>query len=155
MGLERQALPARELHREAQESNPKFSRATHGMASHILRLQRTIGNRAVQRMLNLEHPNGAATVRVQPQLRVGAMDDPLEREADRVATQGMHTADRTPQAKFACGDTCSKCRTGRATLQTQILAYRRLPISTMRYGPPASRSTRQPERSWNRDSGMI
>jgi hypothetical protein len=122
------ALSARRIHanaytvgrniRDAQDCNPKFSPATHGLASNILRLQGTIGNRAVQRMLNLEHSYRAAPVRVQPQLRVGAIDDPLEREADRVAMQVMHAAEPAPQAKCACGDTCPKCQVGRATTGT-------------------------------------
>ncbi len=144
MGIERQALPARELHQDAMECNPKFSRATHGLASNILRLQRTIGNRAVQRMLNLEQSNRATPVRIQPQLRVGAIDDPLEREADRIATQVLHAADPAPQAKCACGDTCPKCLAGQATQGTEpgILASPSVHAVLRSSGQPLDPATR-------------
>ncbi len=48
----------------------------------FLRLQNTVGNRAVQRL-------------VQAQLTVGAADDEYEREADRVARQVMSMSDAT------------------------------------------------------------
>ena len=47
---------------------------------------------------------GYETLRVQPKLKVGAVDDPLEREADSVAERVM----RAP--KCACGGTCPQCR---------------------------------------------
>jgi hypothetical protein len=48
----------------------------------FLRLQNTVGNRAVQRL-------------VQAKLTVGAADDEYEREADRVARQVMSMSDAT------------------------------------------------------------
>jgi outer membrane protein OmpA-like peptidoglycan-associated protein len=62
----------------------------------ILRLQRTLGNRAVQRFVT-ERPRPT----VQPKLEVGRPDDASEREADRVAEQVVRTPDpptATPSA---------------------------------------------------------
>jgi hypothetical protein len=68
--------------------------APHHELNSILLLQRAIGNQAVQRLreANVKDVKGNSTTgnsrfdqvgsRVQPQLRIGALDDPLEREAD-------------------------------------------------------------------------
>jgi hypothetical protein len=68
------------------------------------------------------HPPGDG-LRIHPKLTVGAIDDPLEREADQVADRVMRmpdpglTAPPTPssaspglQRKCNCGGTCSKCQ---------------------------------------------
>jgi Domain of unknown function (DUF4157) len=53
----------------------------------VLHLQRTIGNRAVGRLMR--RPQGGNAPVIQNKLTVGAADDPYEREADRVASQVM------------------------------------------------------------------
>jgi hypothetical protein len=60
---------------------------------------------------------------LQPKLRIGAVDDPLEREADRVANRVLHMPDATPplaasrsasggfvQRKCSCGGSCESCK---------------------------------------------
>jgi Domain of unknown function (DUF4157) len=54
-------------------------------AGEILRLQATIGNRAVGQLLARRH----AATRSEAKLTVGAATDPYEREADRVASEVM------------------------------------------------------------------
>jgi hypothetical protein len=56
----------------------------------VLALQRTVGNRAVQRRLS--------TPKIQTKLTVGAAHDPLEQEADTVAEQVVGSAPIEPQA---------------------------------------------------------
>jgi hypothetical protein len=58
-----------------------------------LQLQRTIGNQAIQRMLQVSQPNDAA-----------------EREADRVASEVTHSPAAQHAAPCSCGGTCNKCR---------------------------------------------
>ncbi len=79
----------------------------------ILFLQRTIGNQATQRLLSRRAARDHAVPAqaksplplsplpgvLQAKLEVGAVDDPLEREADRVAEHVMRMPDpRTPSA---------------------------------------------------------
>jgi hypothetical protein len=52
---------------------------------HVIQLQRAIGNRAVNRLLE-GAPAGQPAL-IQRKLTVGAADDPFEREADRVAAR--------------------------------------------------------------------
>lgn len=61
------------------------SRCVSSPVDHIMFLQRTIGNRAVQRLIK----SGA----LQTKLRVGAPNDIYEHEADRVAAQVMRMSD--------------------------------------------------------------
>ncbi len=106
-------------------------------AEQILFLQRTIGNRATQRLLSRRaardhagpsQAKSSLTLRplpgvLQAKLEVGAVNDPLEREADRVAEHVMRMPDpRTPsgpavsagapgvQRKCSCGGSCDKCK---------------------------------------------
>jgi hypothetical protein len=61
----------------------------------IMMLQRTIGNHAVQRMLN---PRAVPVPTIQPKLKVGDANDAYEQEADRVARQVVNAPQRTPSA---------------------------------------------------------
>ena len=69
------------------------------------------------------HTDSSCGVRLQPKLRVGAVDDPLEHDADSMADAVMRMpnssvtvtpeASGTPhgvQRKCACGGSCPKCR---------------------------------------------
>ena len=103
----------------------------------ILFLQRTIGNQATLRLLSQRAARDHAvpaqaksplTVSplpgvLQPKLKVGAVDDPLEREADRVAEHVMRMPDpgspsgpalsaavSTVQRKCSCGGSCHQCK---------------------------------------------
>jgi hypothetical protein len=71
--------------RKAQPSTNAAPTTAEGPNSEMLRLQRLVGNHAVQRML------------IQPKMTVGAADDPYEREADAVADQVMAQRDTTIQ----------------------------------------------------------
>ena len=71
--------------RKAQPSTTAAPTTAEGPNSEMLRLQRLVGNHAVQRML------------IQPKMTVGAADDPYEREADAVADQVMAQRDTTIQ----------------------------------------------------------
>lgn len=91
----------------AQEPKPKCSNfckrksgynSSSSSADRVLRLQKTAGNQAVQRLIK----SGA----LQAKLRIGQADDVYEQEADRVAEQVMKIPDPFLQHK------CGKC-TGR------------------------------------------
>lgn len=99
----------------------------------ILHLQRTIGNHAMQRMLQthpeelkvgltraapphfghdfsripVSLPNAGA---VQTKLAINKQGDEYEQEADRVAQQVMRMTDSQLQRAFACGAGCPKCQ---------------------------------------------
>ena len=99
----------------------------------ILHSQRTIGNQAVQRMMQAKteeteadsatnasprfahdfsrvplHPTARTTI--QPKLTVSTPRDRYEREADRVAEQVMHMPESKLQRSCACGRECPRCR---------------------------------------------
>jgi Domain of unknown function (DUF4157) len=101
--------------------------------SSILHLQRTIGNQAVQQLLQsnaeelnagltgtaLPHfghgfsriPGGPPTVgAIQTKLAIDTPGDEYEQEADRVAEQVMRMPELQLQRACACGGACSKCR---------------------------------------------
>jgi len=101
--------------------------------SFILHLQRTIGNHAVQRLLqsNAEEfaahsPTNASghftrdfsrlplhaypPTNVQPKLEVNVPGDKYEQEADRVAEQVMRMSDNKLQRACACGGGCPRCQ---------------------------------------------
>jgi hypothetical protein len=61
------------------------SRSTSSLIDQILSLQRTIGNQAVQRLVN----SGV----IQAKLKIGQPNDIYEQEADRVAEQVMRMPD--------------------------------------------------------------
>ena len=102
----------------------------------ILHLQRTIGNQAVQRMLqtNAEeleagsagtasprlghdfsqipiHPPAAGAI--QTKLAINKPGDEYEQEADRVSEQVMRMPEPQLQRACACGGACPKCQTER------------------------------------------
>ena len=100
----------------------------------ILHLQRTIGNQAVQRILQTDdeepeaeltgtaspsfghdfsrapiHPPAAGTI--QTKLAINKPGDEYEQEADRVAEQVMRMSEPRPQRACPCGGECPKCQT--------------------------------------------
>ena len=68
--------------RVSEQANPTTAE---GAQDDLVRLQRLVGNQAVQRML--------ASKTIQAKMTVGAADDPFEREADAVASQVMAKRD--------------------------------------------------------------
>ena len=87
------------------ESRPDSAPSLHGGLHPLLQLQRTIGNRAVNRLLQSRT--------LQAKLTVSQPHDPYEQEADRVAEQVMRMPDPTIQRTCApCaagGPPCPKC----------------------------------------------
>lgn len=100
----------------------------------ILELQRSLGNRAVQRLLGTnaqELGEGSSTtavrrftpavsrasvvaqapVKIQHKLAVNAPGDVFEQEADRVAKQVMSTPGSQLQRTCTCGGECARCQT--------------------------------------------
>ena len=100
----------------------------------ILHLQRTIGNQAVQRMLQTDaeqpeaeltgpasprfghdfsripiHPPAAGAI--QTKLAINKLGDSYEQEADRMAEQVMRTPEPQLQRACPCGGGCPKCHT--------------------------------------------
>jgi len=131
----------------------------------ILQLQRTIGNQAVQRLLQSnaeELQAGSATtasthfghdfsripifspspVQVQPKLTVSAPGDMYEQEADRVADQVMRMPEPQLQHGCPCGGGCPKCRKeqgGSEQLQTKHIKTNDAAATTV---PPVQEVTR-------------
>ena len=99
----------------------------------LLQLQHTVGNRSVQRLLEAD-----ARGRVQPQLRIGALDDPLEREADRMADAVMtdHAAGQSDASRSASSPTAA----GHLALEPIAAEYPQLDL--MDGGRPLSASER-------------
>ena len=65
-----------------------------GSQAELIRLQRLVGNHAVQRMLTSPEAVQQKTgLRVQAKMTVGAADDAYEREADAVADKVMAKRD--------------------------------------------------------------
>ena len=71
--------------RKPQSPTQNGQSTAEGANSELIRLQRLVGNQAVQRML--------ATHQIQAKMTVGAADDHYEREADAVASQVMAKRD--------------------------------------------------------------
>jgi Domain of unknown function (DUF4157) len=96
----------------------------------LLHLQRTMGNQAVQRMLQ-SHPeerkaglSGTASLHLQTKLTINKPGDEYEQEADRIAEQVVGMPEPRLQRTCACGGECPKCQTekpseGPARLQTK------------------------------------
>lgn len=91
--------------------------AASGAAHPIMSLQRTLGNQAVQRLL-------------QAKLRVGAPGDAFEQEADRASEQ-------MTQPACHCGGGCPKCQTGGQGRE-------RLHLQTKRVGQGGAGQTEAP-----------
>ena len=80
--------------RSAEQAAPTTAE---GPNSELIRLQRLVGNHALQRMLAGEQkPTGMI---IQTKMTVGAADDPYEREADAVASQVMAKRDTIQRAE--------------------------------------------------------
>jgi hypothetical protein len=78
--------------RKVQPSTDAASSTAQGPTDDVIRLQRLVGNHAVQRML------------IQTKMTVGAADDPYEREADSVASQVMAQRDTSIQRSEGAED---------------------------------------------------
>ena len=113
-----------------------LGRANFGQSHQVstaLHLQRTIGNHAVQRMLQTHaeesdvgltaaasprfghdfsqipiHPPAARAV--QTKLTINKAGDEYEQEADRISEQVMRTPEPRSQRACACGGACPKCQ---------------------------------------------
>ena len=95
-----QSAARRGAQRDTQTAAPQAARLQRlpantqaATSADVLALQGRVGNRAVQNLL--------ATRQVQARLEVGAVDDPLERQADETAQQVMRAPsaddDKQPQ----------------------------------------------------------
>ena len=118
----------------------------------ILHLQRTIGNQAVQRMLQTDaeepeaeltdtasprfghdfsripvHPPAAGAI--QTKLAINKPGDGYEQEADRVAEQVMHTPEPQLQRACPCGGACPKCQTEQPGQEKERLQTKRVQAS--------------------------
>ncbi len=121
----------------------------------ILHLQRTIGNRAVQRLLETDAgvrdhllPGSAnATARqseapelpctIQPKLTVGAANDPLEQEADRVADEVMRMPEPRMQRQ-------PESEEEKEEVQTKPLAERITPLVQRQAHPEEKEEEEEP-----------
>jgi Domain of unknown function (DUF4157) len=139
---------------------------------HALFLQRAIGNQATMRLLAQQasrpvfpshrasqaRPSFSPPIEpfagtIQEKLDVGAVDDPLEREADRVAEHVMRTPNAVTvappavmgsavpamQRKCSCGGTCAECSSGHADEEHRTVHRKPAGPQVSRLGPsPAS-----------------
>ena len=64
---------------------------------------------------------------IQAKLEVGAVDDPLEHEADRVADHVMRMSEPQLQHACPCGGGCPKCQTEELGQKHQSLQTKHLP----------------------------
>jgi hypothetical protein len=94
-------------------------RGQRGSLDAIHELRGVVGNQAVLRLLRagLDERREA---RIQPKLTIGAVDDPLEREADAVADQVM----RTPEPGSQCPHLEHRPSSGQAVTAMRTPAYR-------------------------------
>jgi Domain of unknown function (DUF4157) len=99
------------------DSRTKFAPALFSHQSYLLRLQNTIGNQAVLRMLRTN------AIPLQRKLAVGVVNDPLEAQADAMAARAMNgpaqcvppsvSAPSLLQRKCSCvgsGNECHRCK---------------------------------------------
>lgn len=78
----------------------EFVLPTTTSANRILFLQRTIGNKAVQRLFKgVGGRRSAVGGQIQPKLTIGQPNDIYEQEADRVAEQVMNIPDSAIEPK--------------------------------------------------------
>lgn len=100
----------------AGSARPRSGRARG--ANPLLRLQRTVGNRGVQRSLKAEPEGpapdsaGVAHGSLRPMLKMNAPGDVHEREAERVADRVLRMPEPTHGDVCACGGKCQACRSG-------------------------------------------
>jgi hypothetical protein len=90
------APEAKRENKTSQTSKPELSQATSSPIDQILFLHRTVGNQAVQRLIQgagirVQGPG----VRIQAKLKIGEPNDVYEHEADRVAEQVMRMPEST------------------------------------------------------------
>jgi len=83
--------PAKNPENKASQKKTEVSQVTDSPAEQILYLQRTIGNRAVERLIK----SGG----LQAKLRIGQPGDKYEQEADRVAEQVIADAKAPEETK--------------------------------------------------------
>jgi hypothetical protein len=129
---------SQEQNQPQQEASPDITRSNTATpaASHqahiILHLQRTLGNRAVQRLLRQAGPDelearfsttrsandisqismhAKAPITIQPKLAVNIAGDIYEQEADHLAEQAMRIPEPQLQRACACGGGCPRCQT--------------------------------------------
>ena len=120
----------------------------------ILHLQRTLGNQAMQRMLQTKaedleagwpapevtrvahdfsqipvHPKSPASV--QAKLTIGPPRDIYEQEADRVSEQVMSMPEPQLQRVCACGGECPKCQTEQSGQEHERLQTKRVQSSDL------------------------
>src|SRR6266404_4264077 len=77
----RQTAPPQRADAQRSQSHPGAQAVVCRETSPLARLQRTVGNRAINRLLRSRT--------IQPKLTVSHPDDPYEREADRVSDEVM------------------------------------------------------------------
>jgi hypothetical protein len=96
-------------------------------ASHVLQLQRAIGNRAVRRLLQFKADGLEPTVPagVQAKLAVNTPGDSYEQEADRVSEQVMSMPGPQLQGDFSRGGGSPGCQTKQQTYGQEPLQGRR------------------------------
>lgn len=88
--LEAKSPGAKRENKASHNPMPKLSQSISSPLNHILQLQRTIGNQAVQRLIKqLGVISQESGVGIQTKLTVGQPNDIYEQEADRVAEQVM------------------------------------------------------------------
>ena len=86
-----------------------------GYPDSIIRLQRVIGNQAVQKLIRHNIGFDFRKSGIQAKLRVSQPGDMHEQEADRVAEQVIHMPE-PPNLQHSCacggdgGDGCAKCQ---------------------------------------------
>ena len=98
---------------KAQPQNCQCS-TMHPTQSRMGQLQKTIGNREVQRLYKAG--------KLQATLKIGRPDDVYEQEADRVAEQVMRMSEPLVQKKCRCssgGQPCAKCAEEKEKLHIQ------------------------------------
>jgi hypothetical protein len=105
--------PATNRENRASPKKTEVSQVTDSPAEQILFLQRTIGNKVVERLIE----SGA----LQAKLRIGAPGDVYEQEADRVAEQVMRMPE--PEVTSELESSISAIRGGGQPLPVSLRAF--------------------------------
>lgn len=103
--------PAKNPENRASQKKTEVSQVADSPAEQVLFLQRTIGNRAVERLIR----SGG----LQAKLRIGQPWDKYEQEADRVAEQVMRMPEPNVQLKRSCPFAKGSCTEKEKILQTK------------------------------------
>jgi hypothetical protein len=94
------AHEAKRENKVSQSLKPELSHTTSSPIDQIMLLQRTIGNQAVQRLIQERRIRVQGSgVRIQAKLKIGQPNDIYEQEADRVAEQVMRMPEPGIQMK--------------------------------------------------------